>query len=113
MKKVFTFGIMYDKLLLYNLDLDTIFIMQRLKLDYPNILVGAWQLTSFTQLANNPARINSSNINLCGDRGQLKYSISSINGTYPQLKTQVILNQGCSDTLFLSLFSKCSFFQVS
>ena len=113
MKTVFKFELEYDKLSLFNLNLDTIFSMQRLKIDYPNILVGAWQLTSFTQLANNPARINASNINLCGDRGQLKYSISSINGTYPQLKTQVILNQGCSDTLFLSLFSKCSFFQVS
>ena len=87
--------------------------MQRLKIDYSTILVGAWQLSSYTQLANNAARINASNINLCGDRGQLKYSISTINGTYPQLKPQVILNQGCSDTLFLSLFSKSSFFQVA
>lgn len=99
--------------MLYSLNKDPIFIMQRLKIDYSNILVGAWQLASYTQSANNPARINASNINLCGDRGQLKYSISTRNGTYPQLKTQVILNQGCSDTLFLSLFSKCSFFQVS
>jgi hypothetical protein len=87
--------------------------MRRLKIDYSKILVGAWQLTSYTQLANNPARINGSNINLCGDRGQLRYSVSTINGTYPQLKTQVILNQGCSDTLFLSLFSKSSYFQVA
>lgn len=113
MLKVFSFHIKYDSLSLVGLNGDAVFVLTRQKIDFAKAMVGAWTLSSPQQNAKHPARINGSCINLCQDQGQLKYSVQTINGSYPRLKTQVLVNSSCTDVSFLNNISKAVFFQVA
>ena len=87
MQKVFSFQIRYDTLSLVGLNGDAVFALQRQKIDFAKVMVGVWTLASPQQTARHPARINGSCINLCQDQAQLKYSVQTVNGSYPRLKT--------------------------
>lgn len=112
-QKVFFFQIKYDMLSLVGLNGDVVFALARQKIDYSKVMVGAWLLSTPQQTANYPARINGSCINLCQDQGQLKYSVQTINGSYPRLQTQLVVNDSCADLSFLNSLSKSWFFQVA
>lgn len=112
-QKVFSFQIKYDMLSLVSLNGDVVFALVRQKIDFSKIMVGAWVLSSAQQTAKHPARINGSCINLCQDQGQFKYSVQTVNGSYPRLQTQIVANNLCADLSFLNSLSKVSLFQVA
>jgi hypothetical protein len=112
-QKVFYFDISYDQLFLQSLNRDIIFSLTRQKIDYSKIMVGAWLVFNDQQKANYPVRINGTNINLCQDQGQFRYSVQTTNGTYPQFQMSLLVNSSCQDLDFLNSFSRGSFFQVA
>lgn len=113
MQKVFSFQVRYDSLSLVGLNGDAVFVLLRQKIYFAKVMVGAWTLSSLQEKAKYPVRINGSCINLCQDQGQLKYSVQTINGSYPRLKTQVLVNNSCADLSFLNSMSRAVFFQVA
>jgi trimeric autotransporter adhesin len=114
-EKVFSFQIIFDRLLLLSLDGGTVFELLRQKFDYGKIMSGAWAMTSSQGAATYPARINGSSISICADRAQLAYNVATINGSYPRLIVNLQTNAGCTggDTSFLSGVQSSTFLQVA
>lgn len=87
MQTIFYFDINYDNLSLQGLNRQSVFQLVRQKINYTSSMVGAWQLQSGSKTTTFPVRINGTQVYFCQNINYLTYSISTINGSYPQLLT--------------------------
>jgi hypothetical protein len=115
LQSVYYFQINGDQLLLQDLVGNSVFSLDRQKIDYKNAMVGVWQLfnAATAQTANGVAQVNGSMIAMCGGATGLYYRLNLINDSYPSVSIRGSISPACNDKTFSNLMYSSSFFIVA
>lgn len=92
---------------------NAVFTLKREKIDYPNVMVGVWQLYTVTQTAGSLTHINGTMMSLCGGVNGFYYRLNLVNGSYPTVSVKGNIASSCADRTFSTLMYSSSFFTVS